>query len=69
MAIVGNHLSPSGVVKDDGTRVNTIWGELAWQLGGAEGSRWSPGGDACRSHAPPGPALHELLAKYAPRSF
>ena len=35
VAIVGNHFSPSGVTKDDGTQVNTIWGELAWQLGGA----------------------------------
>ena len=37
VAIVGNHFSPSGVTKDDGTSINTIWGELAWQLGGAEG--------------------------------
>ena len=36
VALVGNHISPSGSVKPDGTQVNTIWGELAWQLGGRE---------------------------------
>ena len=35
VALVGNHLSPSGITKPDGTTVNTLWGELAWQLGGA----------------------------------
>ena len=29
-------------VKDDGTEVGTLWGELAWQLGGREASRSSP---------------------------
>src|SRR4051794_1270692 len=33
VALVGNHISPAGSVKADGTPVNTIWGELAWQLG------------------------------------
>lgn len=37
VAIVGNHLAPTGSEKPSGPRVNTIWGELAWQLGGAEG--------------------------------
>ncbi len=37
VAIVGNHFSPSGVIKPDGTHVNTVWGELAWQLGGPQG--------------------------------
>ena len=64
VAIVGNHFSPSGVVKDDGTRVNTIWGELAWQLGGSEAFALVAKADADRTH--PGRALHELLAKYAP---
>lgn len=64
VAIVGNHFSPSGVVKDDGTRVNTIWGELAWQLGGPEAFALVAQADADRTH--PGTALHELLAKYAP---
>ncbi len=64
VAIVGNHLSPSGVTKDDGTRVNTIWGELAWQLGGAEAYAIVATADIDRTH--PGEALHKLLAKYAP---
>lgn len=64
VAIVGNHFSPSGVVKDDGTRVNTIWGELAWQLGGPEGYALVAKADGDRTH--PGDALHELLSRYAP---
>ena len=64
VALVGNHFAPQGETKDDGTRVNTLWGELAWQLGGREAygivrehdeKRTNPGGD-----------LHVLLAKYAP---
>lgn len=64
VAIVGNHFSPSGVIKDDGTHVNTIWGELAWQLGGAEAYTLVAKADGDRTH--PGDALHELLRKYAP---
>lgn len=64
VAIVGNHLSPSGATKDDGTQVNTIWGELAWQLGGAEGYAIVATADSNRTH--PGDTLHQLLAKYAP---
>ena len=64
VAIVGNHFSPSGVVKDDGTQVNTIWGELAWQLGGPEGYALVAKADGDRTH--PGDALHELLSNYAP---
>jgi len=64
VAIVGNHFSPSGVVKADGTKVNTIWGELAWQLGGNEAFALVAQADAHRTH--PGESLHELLSKYAP---
>jgi hypothetical protein len=64
VALVGNHISPSGSVKGDGTQVNTIWGELAWQLGGREGFAKVATADANRT--PPGEALHELLAAYAP---
>lgn len=35
--IVGNDLSVLGSIKPDGTVVNTMWGELAYQLGGPEG--------------------------------
>ncbi|RNM12122.1 DUF499 domain-containing protein [Nocardioides pocheonensis] len=64
VAIVGNHFSPSGVIKEDGTQVNTIWGELAWQLGGPEGYALVAKADGDRTH--PGDALHDLLKKYAP---
>ncbi len=64
VAIVGNHFSPSGVTKADGTRVNTMWGELAWQLGGPEGFTIVAKSDAARTH--PGDAVRDLLAKYAP---
>lgn len=31
--IVGDNLSIHGSVKDDGTHVKTLMGEIAWQLG------------------------------------
>ncbi len=64
VALVGNHLSPSGSTKPDGTEVKTIWGELAWQLGGPEAFEIVAQADADRT--PPGEALHELLAANAP---
>ena len=39
VVLVGNKISPGQPVKkDDGTVVRTLWGELAWQLGGKEGA-------------------------------
>src|SRR5579872_5930273 len=36
--LVGNRMSPADIhKKPDGTVVRTLWGELAWQLGGKEG--------------------------------
>lgn len=64
VALVGNHLSTSGSLKSDGTQVNTIWGELAWQLGGREAYDLIATADA--NSTPPGEALHDLLAAYAP---
>jgi predicted AAA+ superfamily ATPase len=64
VALVGNHISPSGSVKADGTPVNTIWGDLAWQLGGGDAFATVATADANRT--PPGEALHELLSAYAP---
>ncbi len=64
VAIVGNHLSPSGATKPNGTQVNTMWGELAWQLGGEEGYALVAKADADRT--PPGQSLHDLLTAYSP---
>jgi predicted AAA+ superfamily ATPase len=64
VALVGNHLAVTGSEKPDGTHVNTIWGELAWQLGGREAYEIVAESDA-RS-TPPGQKLHELLSAYAP---
>jgi hypothetical protein len=64
VALVGNHISPAGSVKSDGTQVNTMWGELAWQLGGKEAFAKVATADADRT--PPGEALHDLLSTYTP---
>lgn len=64
VAIVGNHFAASGELKPDGTFVRTIWGELAWQLGGKEA--YAVVADADASSTPPGAALHRLLASYSP---
>ncbi len=64
VALVGNHLATGGSDKPDGTHVNTIWGELAWQLGGKKA--FDMVADADASSTPPGKALHDLLAAYAP---
>lgn len=65
VAIVGNELSPGqSWTKDDGTVIRTIWGELAWQLGGAEGYAFVA--DADRTGTNPGAALRDLIEKYSP---
>ena len=65
VALVGNHLEPSGLKpKDDGTKINTLWGELAWQLGGREA--YDIVAEADRTSTNPGDSLRELLAAYAP---
>lgn len=63
--LVGQQLQPSTVLtKPDGTEVRTIWGELAWQLGGAEG--YALVADADRAGVNPGEALTTLLHRFAP---
>ena len=51
-------------VKEDGTIVRTLWGELAWQLGGAEGYRLVAQADATSTN--PGDALVELFRRFGP---
>ena len=50
--------------KPDGTLVRTMWGELAYQLGGAEGYAMVAGAD--ETSTGPGAALSDLLRRYAP---
>lgn len=65
VAIVGNELSPGQTwEKPDGTVIRTIWGELAWQLGGTDG--YAIVADADRTGTNPGAALRTLIEKYAP---
>ncbi len=65
VAIVGNELSPGqSWQKTDGTVIRTLWGELAWQLGGAEG--YAMVADSDRTGTNPGTALRDILTKYSP---
>jgi len=65
VAIVGSELSPGqSWTKDDGTVVHTLWGELAWQLGGTEG--YALVADADRTGTNPGASLRTLIEKYSP---
>jgi predicted AAA+ superfamily ATPase len=64
--IVGTALSPHRLVeKPDGTTVRTIWGEMAWQLAGAEG--YSLVSNEDQAGVDPGSAaLQELLELCSP---
>ncbi len=64
-ALVGTRIAPGQVsVKDDGTEVATLWGELAWQLAGKDG--YELVADADRTGTSPGDALADLFAACAP---
>jgi hypothetical protein len=62
--LVGQMISPGAVQTHDGIEVRTLWGEMAWQLGGAEG--YAMVADADRTGTSPGVALVELLRRYSP---
>ncbi len=65
VVLVGNQLRPGQPeLKSDGTKVQTMWGELAWQLGEADGFALVAEDDRARTN--PGAALRDLLRKYAP---
>ncbi|MBU2039164.1 MAG: DUF499 domain-containing protein [Gammaproteobacteria bacterium] len=53
--------SPNQPQQRDGQRINTLWGDLAWQLGGAEGFTLVAEADA--SGTSPGKGLLETLLK------
>ncbi len=65
VVLVGNKISPGNPVrKPDGTVVRTLWGELAWQLGGREAfARIAKDDENATS---PGDALRELFNEHAP---
>lgn len=65
VVLVGNKISPGNPsVKPDGTVVRTLWGELAWQLGGAKAyARVAADDERATS---PGDVLRELLNEYGP---
>ena len=61
----GNQSSPNQPLVRDGQALNTLWGDLAWQLGGAAG--YALVADADASGTSPGKAtLETLLSTYAP---
>ena len=65
VVLVGNKISPGNPSrKPDGTVVRTMWGELAWQLGGAPAFARVAEDDARGTS--PGDALRELFNKYGP---
>jgi len=65
VVLVGNKLSPGNpVTKPDGTVVHTLWGELAWQLGGKKAFARVAADDARATS--PGDVLRELFNEYSP---
>lgn len=63
--LVGHQLEPGSTsTKPDGAVVRTMWGELAWQLGGFDA--YSLVAEADRSATSPGAALGEVLRSCAP---
>jgi predicted AAA+ superfamily ATPase len=65
VVLVGNKISPgSPSKKPDGTVVRTLWGELAWQLGGKEGYAMVKEDDERATS--PGDTLRVLFNKYSP---
>ena len=63
--LVGTKISPGApMVKNDGTQVHTLWGELAWQLGGAAAYSRIKADDQHATN--PGDALREILAEHGP---
>jgi predicted AAA+ superfamily ATPase len=65
VVLVGNRISPGNpVTKPDGTVVRTLWGELAYQLGGAEAFARVKADDENATN--PGDVLRELFRTYGP---
>lgn len=62
---VGTQISPGKPhKKPDGTTIRTLWGEIAWQLGGKEGYKLVKEDDEKATN--PGNSLKEVFNKYGP---
>ncbi len=65
VVLVGNKISPGNPsTKSDGTVVRTLWGELAWQLGGKKAFARIEADD--KNATSPGDVLRELFNEYGP---
>ena len=65
VVLVGNKISPGNpVTKPDGTVVRTLWGELAYQLGGEKAFARVKADDEKATN--PGDVLRELFKEYGP---
>ena len=64
VALVGTHLSAVAKAKPDGTVVKTIWGELAYQLGGTDA--YGIIKEADQKSVSPGNEFKTLLQEYSP---
>ncbi len=64
-AFIGQMVSPSTPqVKPDGTEVRTMWGDIAWQIGGAEGYALVEEDD--KNATNPGAKLIDLFKRFGP---
>jgi predicted AAA+ superfamily ATPase len=65
VVLVGNKISPGNpITKPDGTVVRTLWGELAYQLGGKKAFARVAADDERATN--PGDVLRELFLEYGP---
>lgn len=65
VVLVGNKISPGNpVTKPDGTVIRTLWGELAYQLGGKKAFKRIAADD--EKATSPGDVLRELFKEYGP---
>lgn len=65
VVLVGNKISPGNpVTKKDGTVVRTLWGEMAWQLGGKKAFARIEADDERATS--PGDVMRELFNEYGP---
>lgn len=65
VVLVGNRISPGNpTTKPDGTVIRTLWGEIAWQLGGKDAYAHVAADDERATS--PGDMLRKLFVEYGP---